>query len=112
VIMAKRNLLGDCVLRRDSLGMLWMMNRQEGGWRSDMLPVQSEKVFLDTYNARLGEWTKDECSEYCLVTALSSEEEPIPDTKKSVIMVDGGGNILVGFSIFDALEKYSRGIQK
>jgi hypothetical protein len=86
--MAKRNLLGNCVLRRDSREMLWLMNHQEGGWRSTMLPVESVEWFLATYNARLGEWAKDECSEYCPVTTLSREEmetlhdgeEPTPET--------------------------------
>jgi hypothetical protein len=72
--MAKRNLLGDCVLRRDSLCQLYLMNRQEGGWRSALFPVKSEEALLDEYNVRLGEWTKDECSEYCPVTRLSREE--------------------------------------
>lgn len=72
--MAKRNLLGDCILRRGSLGELYLMNRQEGGWRSALFPVKSEETLLDEYNVRLGEWTKDECSEYCPVIRLSREE--------------------------------------
>lgn len=74
--MAKRNLLGDCVLRRGSLGELYLMNRQEGGWRSALFPVKSEETLLDEYNVRLGEWTKDECSEYCLVTRIPRSELP------------------------------------
>jgi hypothetical protein len=50
------------------------MNRQEGGWRSALFPVESEETLLGEYNVRLGEWTKDECSEYCPVTRLSREE--------------------------------------
>jgi len=52
------------------------MNRQEGGWRSALFPVESEGAFLAEYNVRLGEWTKDECSEYCPVTRISRSELP------------------------------------
>ena len=74
--MAKRNLLGDCVLRRDAKGNLWLMNRQEGGWRSWSDPVKSEAALLEEYNVRLGEWTKDSCSEYCPVTRIPRSELP------------------------------------
>jgi len=74
--MAKRNLLGDCVLRRDPKGDLWLMNRQEGGWRSWADPVKSEAALLAEFNVRLGEWTRDSCSEYCLVTRIPRSEQP------------------------------------
>ena len=78
--MAKQNLLGDTVIRRDGIGRLYLMNRQEGGWKSSRVSVASEGDLLDRFNVRLGEWTRDECSEYCPVTCLPRSEQPtLPD---------------------------------
>lgn len=74
--MAKTNLYADTVLRRDQAGMLWLMNHQEGGWRSTARPVKSEEAFLAEYNVRLGEWAKDKWSEFCPVTRIQRSEQP------------------------------------
>jgi hypothetical protein len=87
------------------------MNRQEGGWRSALFPVESEETLLGEYNVRLGEWTKDECSEYCPVHVLSSEEATLPEVKRPVVIVDGS-NVLVGFSIFDVVSSYRPEVTK
>jgi hypothetical protein len=74
--MAKRNLLGDTIIRRDGIGRLYLMNRQEGGWKSSRVSVASEEALLDEYNVRLGEWTRDKCSEYCPVICIPRSEQP------------------------------------
>ena len=74
--MAKQNLLGDTVIRRDGIGRLYLMNRQEGGWKSSRVSVASEEAILNEYNVRLGEWTEDSCSQYCPVHAMTRSEMP------------------------------------
>lgn len=73
--MSKRNLLGDTVLRRDG-GKLFLMNRQEGGFRAWALPIESEAALLERYNVRLGEWSQDEHGAFCPVTRIPREELP------------------------------------
>lgn len=74
--MAKQNLLSNTIIRRDGNGDLYLMNRLEGGWRSMAIQVSSEADLLDRFNVRLGEWTRDECSDYCPVICLGREEQP------------------------------------
>lgn len=76
VDMAKHTLLADTVLRRDGAGDLYLMNRQDHGWSSYAYSVKSEAWFLEHYNARLGEWSRDEHGEFCPVTRLPRSEQP------------------------------------
>lgn len=75
----KLDLLGDCILRRDHEGHLFLMNRQERGWNSSSIRVDSEEDLLDRFNVTLGEWTKDEHSPYapilCVKTAVQSPSQ-------------------------------------
>lgn len=73
--MSKISLFGDTVLRKDG-DQLYLMNRQEGGWRQQAIPVGSETEFLAKYNARLGEWSRDEHGEFCPVTCIPRSEQP------------------------------------
>jgi hypothetical protein len=75
--MSKIDLYGDTVLRKDGDGgELYLMNRQEGGWRQHARPVGTEEAFLDQYHVRLGEWSRDEYGEFCPVYCLSRSELP------------------------------------
>jgi hypothetical protein len=99
--MEKTNLYTDTVLRRDQAGMLWLMNHQEGGWRSTALPIKSEEAVLAEYNVRLGEWAKDKWSEYCPVTRVPRSEQPTLHD-----WVEGGltPEQALGVAMVDALE--------
>lgn len=74
--MAKKNLVGEFVLQRDSLGKLWLMNRSGGSLGSRGTPVASEEAFLSEYNVRLGEWTQGDTLEFCPVIPLRRDEMP------------------------------------
>jgi hypothetical protein len=71
----KQDLYGDTVLRRDG-DQLYLMNRQEGGWREWAVPVESEAYVLSKWNVRLGEWSRDEHGEFCPVTRIPRSEQP------------------------------------
>lgn len=66
------------------------------------IQVSSEADLLDRFNVRLGEWTRDECSEYCPVICLGREEQPTlhdgedPEVEafRSVAAANPGPNIL------------------
>jgi hypothetical protein len=73
--MAKRNLFGDCVLRRDGIGRLYLM-KLEGGWNSPRISIVSEQDLLAEYNVRLGDWTRDEVSDFCPVVCIPRSEQP------------------------------------
>lgn len=63
----RHNIFCDTVLRRDGKGTLYLMNHPEKGWNSSAFIIESEQHFLDTYNAKLGEWARDKFSDYCPV---------------------------------------------
>lgn len=74
--MSKISLYGDTVLRRDG-DQLYLMNRQEGGWREKAIPVgTSEEEFLASYNVHLGCWSRDEHGEFCPVICIPRSEQP------------------------------------
>ncbi len=54
----------DTVLRKDApgdtQGRLWLMNRQEGGWRQRGIVVKDEAEVLTMFKVRIGAWTRDE----------------------------------------------------
>ena len=63
----KHNIFCDTVLRRDSKGILYLMNHPKKGWSSASIIIESEEYFLANYNVRLGDWKYDMFSEYCPV---------------------------------------------
>ena len=104
----KRTLLGECVLRRDGSGQLFLMNRKETGWGSYAISMSSEESFLSKYNATLGEWSKDEHGDYCPVTPIEHKTSPAT-VALAVAMVDAhelleGPNELEAFKqLMDAM---------
>jgi len=73
--MNKQSLFADTVLRRSAEGQLYLMNRQEGGFREMRFPIESEQWLVDHYHVQVGEWTRDEHGECCPVTQISSRGE-------------------------------------
>lgn len=75
----KIDLYGNTVLRRDPKGLLFLMHRQEKGWSSSYIRVDSEEHLLSRFNVTLGEWTKDEHSPYvpviCVKTAAPAPSQ-------------------------------------
>jgi hypothetical protein len=102
--MSKISLFGDTVLRKDG-DQLYLMNRQEGGWRQQAIPVGSETEFLANYQVRLGEWSRDEHGEFCPVTCIPRSEQP---TLHDVGMRGVNGRMspasALGVAMVDALE--------
>jgi hypothetical protein len=98
-MMAKRNLFCDTVLRRDGSGAVYLMNRQEGGWRQWAEPVESVSAFSDAYNAQVGAWARDKYGEYCPVHALEGEKKVIPPVGTKPVVIVDGLNVLTGYSL-------------
>ncbi|MCK9567487.1 hypothetical protein M0R72_00895 [Candidatus Pacearchaeota archaeon] len=63
----KLTIFVDTVLRKNSAGELFLMNRQEAGWSSSAIPVPNEEYVLERFNVTLGKWTSDKYGECCQV---------------------------------------------
>lgn len=74
-MITKKTLYADTVLRRDG-GQLYLMNRQEGGFRAWAQPIDDEQWLLDRYHVRVGEWSRDAHGEFCPVTRVPRNELP------------------------------------
>lgn len=60
----KIKLFGSTVLRKDSIGKLFLMNHQEKGWSSNGIQISSLADLQNRFDVVLGRWLHDECSEY------------------------------------------------
>jgi hypothetical protein len=83
-------LFADTVLRKDG-DQLYLMSRQEGGFRSWAIPVESEEWLMDHYQVRVGEWSRDEHGLFCPVTRIPKEDPDERDFKFHDVGMRGMG---------------------
>ena len=76
--MTKKTLFADTVLRKDG-DQLYLMNRQEGGFRSFGIPIESEGALLAQYDVWLGKWDRDEHGAFCPVIRVVGSKPPTLD---------------------------------
>jgi hypothetical protein len=102
----KINLVSEVVVRRRD-GKLYLMNTRATGWQFSSIPINSEKILLRVFNVQLGEWTRDEYSEYCPVHSLPRSELPtLHDGEKPA------SEMKVLWEIADVGAEYSHGFRR
>lgn len=84
--MTKKTLFADTVLRKDG-DQLYLMNRQEGGFRSFGIPIESEGALLAQYDVWLGKWDRDEHGAFCPVIRVVGSKPPDRDPEASAFKV-------------------------